>query len=53
METKNKTPTEESEIKITILKLRQKMREDAKLKNLNFREELNYVYKQLGYILKL
>lgn len=53
MKTLNKTPTNENAIKASIIKLRQEMREHAKLKTLNTREELNYIYKQLEYILNL
>lgn len=53
METKNKTPTNENAIKAAIIKLRQEMREHAKLKTLNTRAELNYIYKQLEKMLEL
>lgn len=53
MKTKNKTPTNENAIKMAIIKLRYEMREHAKFKTLNYRDELNYVYKQLENILNL
>lgn len=54
MEPKNKTPTtNENAIKMAIINLRHQMREHAKFKTIDYRKELNYVYKQLENILNL
>lgn len=45
--------TEKNAIKMAIIKLRYEMREHAKFKTIDYRKELNYVYKQLENILSI